>query len=393
MKICIVADDLTGAADSVAPFADIGLHSRVVVGRLPDIQAMTSGCTAIAISTETRDIHMEQESEVRNAIRGATNDLLAIWPPDILCKKIDSTLRGQLDVELSALHAAFPGRTPLICPAYPSQGRVVRENVLHVEHEPRCIVKEAFGSAYSSQIEVIGLKDIRRGRAWVRRRLQAAQHARAVFFDAETDDDLRSVAADVCEFPGRWLPVGSAGLMSAIAAEVATESGPQQRMSPVIERCRYGSVLFLVGSRNHKCRLQVQALLETAGIEPAPTISEALRQMDCGSRLAVAATPLDEQDGVCVLENLLLGSKAILSKPCLTVVATGGATASALLTTETASFQLDILGQLEAGVVAADLLATNKLKSTGNIAAPTMHLILKAGGFGDHQTLVRCAGL
>ena len=54
-----------------------------------------------------------------------------------LYRKIDSTLRGHVGVEVAAtLQAAGPGAFVIVCPGYPTMGRVVRDGQVFVRGAP-----------------------------------------------------------------------------------------------------------------------------------------------------------------------------------------------------------------------------------------------------------------
>ncbi|QPL44859.1 four-carbon acid sugar kinase family protein [Halomonas sp. A40-4] len=134
-RVAIVADDLTGALDAAAPFAQRGATTRVVValesleasldawqGALPDV---------IAVTTESRHLMASAAAErVTQATR-----ILARLAPAVWFKKIDSTLRGQAVAESLAMHRACCRRL-LLAPAVPSQGRTTCDARILVYGQP-----------------------------------------------------------------------------------------------------------------------------------------------------------------------------------------------------------------------------------------------------------------
>ncbi len=125
MRIGAVADDLTGALDVAAAFADRGLIADVLL----NVDAAASA-TVTVIDTDSRDAAPEVAAErARRAMR-------ALGSVDIPFKKIDSTLRGSWAAEIAAVAA---GRPVLFAPANPAQGRTfaagrVRVNGNGIEH-------------------------------------------------------------------------------------------------------------------------------------------------------------------------------------------------------------------------------------------------------------------
>jgi len=102
VKVAIVADDLTGALDAAAPFARRGLATRVacLAGALP--AALSEPADVVAVNTASRHL----SADVAAAAVTAAGREIAAAAPDILFKKIDSTLRGQAVPETVALMEA-----------------------------------------------------------------------------------------------------------------------------------------------------------------------------------------------------------------------------------------------------------------------------------------------
>src|SRR5699024_3365673 len=102
--IVIIADDLSGAADCAAGFALSGF--RAVVATDTTV-AMNTEAEVIAATTNTRDV--EPTDAVAKVASVATQ--LMTRRVQILYKKIDSTLRGNIALELSAIRQAFSQST------------------------------------------------------------------------------------------------------------------------------------------------------------------------------------------------------------------------------------------------------------------------------------------
>ena len=101
VRLAVVADDLTGAADAAAPFAARGFTVSVALGEgLPD-------AAVVALSTDNRG---RPADEARARTRRAVN---RVREAELLFVKIDSTLRGQVraDVEGVDAHPAPWSRT------------------------------------------------------------------------------------------------------------------------------------------------------------------------------------------------------------------------------------------------------------------------------------------
>jgi len=161
MTPLIVADDFSGACDAAARAAANGYTAAALLA--PPFEL--PGADLLALSTETRHAAAEQ---ARARIRAL--DLAG----RTLYKKIDSTLRGPWIDEVDELLLTSDYSQAIVCPAFPAQGRTVRDGWL-----------------------------------WVHG--QRVQQILCPFTvrDAETEEDLARVAAEICT---SILPVGSAGL-------------------------------------------------------------------------------------------------------------------------------------------------------------------------------------
>ena len=183
--IGLLADDLTGACDSAAPFLGEG---RVLVSIWPAF-APDSSAACLAISTETRDGTPE---EARTRSRQAVHLLLTAGANRIF-RKVDSRLRGHLREELAGALDAWPGRC-LLAPALPAEGRLTVGGRQLVD-----------GAAIDIGTLLDGLE-------------------RVEIRDAATDDDLSALAAAV-DADRELMPAGTNGLAAALARGSAAAPG------------------------------------------------------------------------------------------------------------------------------------------------------------------------
>jgi len=126
MTLFILADDLTGAADSAARCHHAGLAAHVYLS--PPVAAWPEG--AVAFSTDSRYLApTAAAAQVRTLLAALGTPQPAQW-----YKKIDSTLRGNIGAELDAMLAALSPQNALpcavICPAFPAQGRGLLDGCL-----------------------------------------------------------------------------------------------------------------------------------------------------------------------------------------------------------------------------------------------------------------------
>lgn len=130
-----IADDLTGAALVGGKLANVGLKAVVAtsVDHAADLVTSPSYRSAvIGICTDTRNLDPRSARERAEAAVSA----LAASGRRRVFKFVDSTLRGQVGVELAAIHRALGARDCLVMPGTPSAGRTVSGGVVLVEGRP-----------------------------------------------------------------------------------------------------------------------------------------------------------------------------------------------------------------------------------------------------------------
>ncbi len=113
--LVVVADDLTGAADTGACFAGAGLATTI-----PLSGSSVSDADVIVLSTESRDLEAEAAAQAVSAAVTRLIDGLrdADSGPRWVYKKIDSVLRGQPRAELLAAMDATGVRRAMVAPAF-----------------------------------------------------------------------------------------------------------------------------------------------------------------------------------------------------------------------------------------------------------------------------------
>src|SRR5262249_37043289 len=159
----------------------------------------------LVIDTESRQRSSE---DARDRARWA-GSMLKAGSPGVLYKKVDSTLRGRVALEIDGMLDGTGLETALLPPAFPAQHRAVVDGCLLVESRPADATPMALdpafprtGASVLGLLAVDGLRPIaalplvtvRRGREAVATRLErfAAMGGRVLAADAETALELSS---------------------------------------------------------------------------------------------------------------------------------------------------------------------------------------------------------
>lgn len=408
IEALIIADDLTGAADCAVSCVTAGAETVVLL----DAKADPGGATAVSVDVNSRAMAAQ---EAGTAVTGAVQQLYS-RSTRILYQKIDSTLRGNWPTELAHIRQAASdvlGHAPLaiVAPAFPGTGRATIDGHVFVNGTPlgnTGLWKQA-GLTGSGDLRVIladaGLKV---GLATLEQVALGTEALMARFVkwvdagcdvvvcDAQTEDDLFTVAAAALMLPGKPLWVGSAGLMRAL---VRAGEGKVVPTAAPMWAAVGKPVLVVVGSASSVSHMQFDALAEEQGVMSLTILPSALRQSSAPEQVQahtqtldaalasgsdVAVTIRDEERNVQEGPQLAMALAALIAPHLSRVgglVVTGGETARAILD-RAGITGLRMQGEIEPGAPIG--------VSTGDVA---ISVITKAGAFGDRTTLKRCRAI
>jgi 4-phospho-D-threonate 3-dehydrogenase / 4-phospho-D-erythronate 3-dehydrogenase len=254
-ELFVIADDLSGAAETAAVLARPDVAARVVLAGGGRPLHVASGLTVVDL-----DSRIAAPADAARAVHAA----LAAAPPSArIVKKIDSLLRGNLAAEIEALAAAGP---VVLVPALPVADRTVQDGVVHLSGvplhetdawriEPLPAPSSVAAALAPLRATVLGVDAVRGD---VAEALDAAiEQAPVVICDAATDADLDALAAAALARPDVVL-AGSGGFAAAIGRSrpVSEYECPD---TPV--HSRPPSVLVVVGSAADIAAWQVEQLL------------------------------------------------------------------------------------------------------------------------------------
>jgi D-threonate/D-erythronate kinase len=384
MLIAVIADDLTGAADTGVQFVHAGYRTAVFFRAT---EVLADDLDAVAFDTDSRAMPAgfaaKRVLDAARVARGAR----------IVYKKLDSTLRGNVAAELASALGGARRERAVVAPAFPAAGRTTVGSIQRVHsvpvdetemaNDPHTPVSEAhvpslLADAFPS-VGALGAGDL----ADPERVRLALEENECVVADADSDADLEALVRAVPD-PARVLWAGSAGLALALGSvypgPCAGDTG--------LQRARVHPVLVVVGSLSGVAREQVRRLVGEYGEVDVPIEAGgagALERTVAAVRAALArrecAVVHSPEDRVASSESVL-GSLAevvaLLSERGLVegLVLTGGATAVEVARRLGAS-GIRLEGEVETGV------------PRGTLIGPRPYpVVTKAGGFGGPDTLV-----
>ncbi len=388
MHVAIIADDLTGAADTGVQFARAGYRTAVAFRGAPIPPA--EDLDAVALDTDSRT--MPAGFAAKRVLEAG----YAVQRARIVYKKLDSTLRGPVAAELAAALGATGRDLAVVAPAFPAAGRTTVEGVQLVRgvpvHEteagddPRTPVEEgniltllaaSFPSVRSLRVEDLLDPAVVRG---------TLDDGVCVVADARRDEDLESLVRAVPD-PSAVLWAGSAGLAFALAEAYPGPCAGMASAHPAAAR----RVLVVVGTLSAASREQLRTLADERGCATVAVsgrqgaAKEALgpaREALSGSACA-ALYSVEERDasGAGSFAEALAGVVAALSEDELfdALVLTGGETAVAVAR-RLGAVGIRLEGEVEPGIPVGYLIGPRPYR-----------VVTKAGAFGEPGTLVRAA--
>ena len=238
MSDYFLADDLSGALDAAAAFHHAG--QRVTIALSLEAWSAAAAGEIVGFTTETRNAapSAAMAAVTRAIAHGRARGGRLVY------KKIDSTLRGPVAAELSALTAALPEARVLFTPANPRVGRTVRNGELLVGGVP--VAQTDFARDPVTPVRESSI-----------RRLLGDASARVLIADAETDEDLAAAVAKIDAAGGAWVAVGSGALAGPVAK---TRYARSARAETAAHDSVDGPVLFVCGSAHAANREQAQWL-------------------------------------------------------------------------------------------------------------------------------------
>ena len=267
-RLLVIADDLTGSIDAGVHFAEKGMKTTVI----PDFSSeankdrLDKSLQVMAINTESRHIPAhEAANRVSGAIRkGFSSGMNMIY------KKTDSTLRGNIGAELETLSNTTGLKKLAFIPAYPALNRYTRggfhyvgNKLLHHTHfaddplEPikTSYIPDLLKKQTSCKLSVIpepydrytGFSD--------------NEDQEILIFDCSADKELLKIRDFLKRHDLLNVIAGSAGIARLIADQLYPQVTPPEKIKLP------GQLLIVNGSLNPVSLRQVDYLVRDASIK------------------------------------------------------------------------------------------------------------------------------
>lgn len=410
-QILVLADDLTGANATGARLAQNGM--RVASVEPAHAAEAAPAYDALVVNLDSRHLAAAEAAELVRA----TVDRL--WPAELVVKRTDTTLRGNIGAELEAAWRAVRDRTApatrvraLLAPAHPASGRITVDGVqlldgVRLERtqlalDPLNPVRTSVVTELVAQQSTLPVRHVSLGR--VTRGDLAAELLHGdepiVLCDAVTEEHLADIARAAAEASRRdgtlWVSVDPGPFGALLARELGLR-GTTPSPEPV---------LAVVGSATELTRRQLDVVAGDEGVvfvdvdaarltgDPAygartaralahrlaeASFPQAVVVRTCGSAEDVVRLPAQARRAMPGLLAALVARAVTESRPSA-LFTSGGDVTSAVLSALGVQ-ALDVGGEL------VPLAVHGRLD--GGLLDGTP-IITKGGLVGDDGTLARC---
>jgi uncharacterized protein YgbK (DUF1537 family) len=386
VRLAILADDLTAAADCALPAMRLG--ARTTVRLTAPVRETLDDCDVVAWDL---DIGRLARASATARIACAARRLDA---EDTLYLNVSSAPPRDVGWAVDAALAGSGRSVAIFAPALPSLGRVTADGRQHAPTWPAGGIDLVGRLRATSRAHVVPVRAAALGNGALPR-ARGSQRSVILACDATTDEDLEHIVASGAHLgePAVW--VGSTALAATLTASVL---GAPTAPPPTRPR-RNGPVLVVVGSMARSIEAQLSALRSVLRVAPVEVDSLALAGGSPRTQRVI------DDAAAAVARALAVGADAALfargSEPAATalcariadglaavargaldragaggLVVTGAQTARAVCDALGIA-GIELVGEIEPGV------------PLGRTAGGQLDVVARAGTFGDRLSLVR----
>ena len=231
--VAIIADDLTGANDAALQFHLKGCNAQVLTN-YKMIENNSENTQVWAISTESRNINAD---EAKTRVKEAVTSILEKLNVEHLYKKIDSTIRGNIAMEIMGIIESSNYEAAIIMPAFPNEGRItvggyhllkgVPIERTEFARDPRApiydshiptVLKMGLPQNEKDLVALIELNVVKQGAGPILAKINelVASRKKLIVADAVSSVDIEQVMLAIQKCNTKILPCGSAGAAQAM---------------------------------------------------------------------------------------------------------------------------------------------------------------------------------
>ncbi|NMC56296.1 MAG: four-carbon acid sugar kinase family protein [Eubacteriaceae bacterium] len=246
-KIAVIADDLTGANATSVLLTKQGFCAMTYLDESKFNDRLNQSSDVIAISTGSRGM---SEKEAYDAVVKAVSKF-AEKETVLYSKRIDSTLRGNIGSEITAMLDYLKDYTAIAVPAYPASKRTCINGMLYVDNvllEKTDAAKDAktpvncsdirdiIQKQYSGDTALIDINCVNKGISYLKDRIISAKEEglRVIVIDAADDKDIKLIAKAVKESAIKVFAVDPGPFTAALAGQLTVSKNTHTKVFLII---------------------------------------------------------------------------------------------------------------------------------------------------------------
>ncbi|HLW06970.1 MAG TPA: four-carbon acid sugar kinase family protein [Marinilabiliaceae bacterium] len=264
-KTVLIADDLTGANATGVLLASQGLKTATYLNL--DNVAKQDQFDVISVTTDSRG---KRPGDAYNAVAKVAS-FFKDKDIDLFCKRIDSTLRGNIGAEIDAvLDSLDGGEIALVVASFPASGRICSGGYLLVDSIPlektgvatdpktpvnTSHVVQLISSQTKQNVGYISLGEVLRGQNIITERLIQEKNngKRIIVIDAVTNEEISEIANAAFSSGLPIITVDPGPFSCAYAQLVSDYTKPSKAKS---------KVMFVIGSVTKTTERQLNAFYQ-----------------------------------------------------------------------------------------------------------------------------------
>ena len=278
--IAILADDLTGANDTALQFHLKGCSTQVLTN-YKEISKTIEHTQVWAVSTESRNIEPE---EARQRAKEATSALVNNLNIEHIYKKIDSTIRGNIAMEIMGIIEASEYEAAVVMPAFPNEGRITVGGYhllkgvpiertefardpgapIYESHIPT-VLRYGLPKNEKETVALIELNIVKQGAGPILAKLNEliASGKKLIVADAVSSVDIEQVVLAIKKSNTKILTCGSAGAAQALCDVIFPEAKYHRISKQIPELPK----LIVSGSATELAQTQIKRLESDEEVE------------------------------------------------------------------------------------------------------------------------------
>ena len=269
MKIGVIADDLTGANATGVRLTKQGFQAATMV--YYDQPPFTEDFDAVCIDTDSRYAKPEvAQKRVKKALENCIE-----WKTDVICKRIDSTVRGNIGIEIDAILTQSGEQSiAVVVASFPDSGRITSGGYLLVNGVPvqvtdvakdpvipltQSYVPEIIQKQSDFLVSHIGLETVLTGKKAIVHAMkqQIDEGSRIIVLDAVTNEEIEDIANAMAMIKDyQMIPVDPGPLTAEYSKAYTSGSSSNKK------------IIVTIGSVTKNSQTQLHYLMEKTMVEP-----------------------------------------------------------------------------------------------------------------------------